>query len=568
MRMTSLFSQTRREAPADVERVGMQLLIRAGYLQAVAPAVYAALPLGVHALQRLAELIHNELENFQPQEIQLPLAQPLELWENSGFLPTPNSEGGGRSPLLAHSYLPAVLEVARRQVRSYRQLPAALLHCADRWQSAAAGQPAPWTGRLSRIFEIYSLHASTDAAGQAAHDMAAAAERFFERIDLQVVRSGGFSALDPAGDLTDWMYLHPAGERELLTCTCGYAAVAEMAQFQRLQTSAGAAPLPMEKVATPHCATIQQLADFLNISAAQTAKAVFLMAGRGKRNEELVFAVVRGDRDLSEAALKRLLNARSLRPATDDEIRAVGATPGYASPVGIQDALVVVDEEVTRSPNLVSGANEEGYHLLNVNYGRDYQAAWVAEIAAARPGDPCPRCGAALQGARGAPLAACHCVSNDLMQTQDCTFVDDSGKAQPVHLAALTIDLSRVLLCLAEDKHDDYGLRLPMAAAPFPLALVLVKGKDDSADRAAEDLYDALCDAGVEPLFDDRNERAGVKFNDADLLGMPVRLTVGERALQQGGVELKLRGGAENQFVPLADVIRRVQMILNESAAR
>lgn len=567
MRMTSLFSQTRREAPADVERVGMQLLIRAGYVQAVAPAVYAALPLGVRALQRLAELIRDELIHFQPQEIQLPLAQPLELWENGGFTPAQNGEGGGRSPLLAHSYLPAVLEVARRQVRSYRQFPAALLHCNDRWQTAAAGQPAPWTGRLSRIYEIYSLHASADAAGQAEQDMVAATERFFERIELPVISANNFSALDPAGSLTDWVYLHPAGERELLTCTCGYAAAAEMAQFKRVQTAADAAPLPVEKVATPHCATIQQLAEFLNISAAQTAKAVFLMAERGKRREELVFAVVRGDRDLSEAALKCLLNARSLRPATDDEIRAVGATPGYASPVGIQDVLVVVDEEVTRSPNLVSGANEEGYHLLNVNYGRDYQAAWVAEIAAARPGDPCPRCGAALQGVRGAPLAACHHISNDLMQTQDCTFVDDSGKAQPVHLAALTMDLSRVLLCLAEDKHDDYGLRLPIAAAPFPLALVLVKGKDDSADRAAEDLYDALCDAGLEPLFDDRNERAGVKFNDADLLGMPVRLTVGERALQQGGVELKLRGGGENQFIPLADVIQRVQMILDESAA-
>ncbi len=498
----------------------------------------------------------------------MPLAQPLELWENSGFLSIPNGEGGGRSPLLAHSFLPAVLEVARRQMRSYRQLPAALLHCADRWQSAASGQPAPWTGRLSRIVEIYSLHASANAAEQAAQDMAAAAERFLEKIDLPVIHASGFSTLDPAGSLTDWMYVHPAGERELLICTCGYAAAAEMAQFQRLHPAADAAPLPMEKVATPHCATIQQLADFLNISTAQTAKAVFLMAERGKRSEELVFAVVRGDRDLSEAALKRLLNARSLRPATDDEIRAVGVTPGYASPVGIQGALVVVDEEVTRSPNLVSGANEEGYHLLNVNYGRDYQAALVAEIAAARPGDPCPRCGALLQGVRGAPLAACHHVSSDLMQTQDCTFVDDSGKAQPVHLAALTIDLSRVLLCLAEDKHDDYGLRLPIAAAPFPLTLVLVKGKDDSADRAAEDLYDALCDAGLEPLFDDRNERPGVKFNDADLLGMPVRLTVGERALLQGGVELKLRGGGENQFVLLTDVIQCVQMILDESPSQ
>jgi prolyl-tRNA synthetase len=566
--MTSLFSQTRREAPADVERVGMQYLIRAGYVQAVAPAVYSALPLGVRALQRLTELIHDELIHFQPQEIQLPLAQPLELWENSGFIPAQTGEAGGRSPLLAHSYLPAVLEVARRQVRSYRQLPAALAHCADRWQTAVSGQPAPWTGRLSRIYEIYSLHASADDASHAAQAMTAAAERFFKKIDLPAVRADSFSTLDPVGSLTEWMFLHPAGERELLTCTCGYAAAAEIAQFKRLPTEAGETPLTMEKVATPHCSTIQQLADFLKIPAERTAKAVFLMADRGKRNEELVFAVVRGDCDLSEAALKRLLNARSLRPATDEEIRAVGATPGYASPVGIQEALVVVDEEITRSPNLVSGANEEGYHLLNVNYGRDYQAALVATIAAACAGDPCPRCGAALQVVRGTPLAACHLISNDLMQTQDCTFVDDSGKAQPVHLAALTIDLSRVLLCLAEDKHDDYGLRLPAAAAPFPLMLVLVKGKDDGVDRAAEDLYDALCDAGLEPLFDDRNERAGVKFNDADLLGIPLRLTVGERALQQGGVELKLRGGAENQFVPLADVLRRVQMILNESLAQ
>ena len=296
----------------------------------------------------------------------------------------------------------------------------------------------------------------------------------------------------------------------------------------------------------------------MGITAAQTAKAVFLTADAGTRAERLIFAVVRGDREVNPTALMEATGARALRPAEDAEIEAVGAVPGYASPVGLKDVEVVVDTEIPSSPNLVSGANQAGFHLRNVNYGRDYTAHTVAEIAAAQPGAPCPRCGGKLRAEAGVVVASAAVVDRNLLAAQNCTFMQNNGKPAPVEVGITSLNLSHLIACLAELHHDNFGLCWPPAAAPLPVHLIILNSKSGEAEAAAEALAAQLEASGLEVLLDDRKERAGVKFNDADLIGLPLRVTASERALQEGGFEFKPRGMKDKSILSLEELLKRV----------
>jgi prolyl-tRNA synthetase len=317
----------------------------------------------------------------------------------------------------------------------------------------------------------------------------------------------------------------PTGNSELLHCpACGYAARQEWAVFAKSALPAEE-PLPLEKVSTPECHTIQALAEFLSIPEEKTAKALmYTRPADGK----FVFVVIRGDMQLSEAKLKGQVG--EVRAATAEEIAASGAAAGYASPIGLRDALVMVDDLIPQSANLAAGANEAGHHLKHVNYGRDYRAEIVADLAQAQEGDPCAKC--------GKPLVeqAAYCLTTRQI-----------------------FDFENILLALAETHHDDKGLCLPHPAAPFDVYLMHVPGKSMDTKPAAAELYANLQEAGISVLFDDRDERAGVKFNDADLVGCPVRVTVGERGLQNGMVELKRRSETESRVVPLTGAVRAIQ---------
>ncbi|MCG2784298.1 MAG: His/Gly/Thr/Pro-type tRNA ligase C-terminal domain-containing protein [Anaerolineae bacterium] len=330
----------------------------------------------------------------------------------------------------------------------------------------------------------------------------------------------------------------PVGSHDLLRCPeCGTAARAETARAKKAG-SAAEMPAPLEKVLTPDCPTIESLAALLSIPTTKTAKALmFVSTGSPKSpdfgqtaesretfDSEFIFVVIRGDMALSEAKLEALVG--KFRLATEDEIRAVGAVPGYASPVGVKNARIIVDELIPQSTNLVAGANQAGYHLLNTNYGRDYSAEIVADLSQANPGDPCIECGAPLEATRGWVLAS------------------DAG-----------FDPEKILFALAEAHNDEKGLTFPAPAAPFDIYLMQVPGKTLDTLPVAEELYQKLQAAGFSVLFDDRNERAGVKFNDADLLGCPIRITVGERGLQNGMAEIKGRNGSEVEQIPLAEII-------------
>ncbi|HFQ95522.1 MAG TPA: proline--tRNA ligase, partial [Anaerolineae bacterium] len=320
-------------------------------------------------------------------------------------------------------------------------------------------------------------------------------------------------------------------------------------------------PKPLEKVPTPDTKTIEDLANFLGIPQSKTAKAVFMVATITEGQEDVqkfVFAVVRGDMDLNETKLANAVKAKELRPAHEEEIKAIGAEPGYGSPIGIkrENVIVVVDDLVTKSPNLVAGANEEGYHYLNVNYGRDFTADIVADIVAAADGYACPECGAPLRTVRGVEVGNIFKLGTRYSAAMGALFQDKDGTRKPVIMGSYGIGVGRLMASVVEEHHDDYGIIWPITIAPYQVHIVALKGGYD----VAEQLYQALQDAGVETLFDDRTEPSpGEKFNDADLIGIPLRLTVGGRSLKKGGVELKRRAEKDIALVPVDEVVARVQ---------
>lgn len=514
MQFLRLFFQTRREVPADLSMVGQQWLVRAGYIQPLEGGLVALLPLGELALRRLEGQVRRGLASLGAMELGLPAEKPG---------------------------LPMVFELARPHLRSYRQLPALLYRSGWQGSSGLGHACGLLGGRVAWGVEAFSLAGSQNSLpGEGKEEVEVMLERFFASCGLLVESAEDLSSAHEVIGRT-WFYSHPAGEEQWLCCKgCGYSATPAVAKFRR-PPALDEAPGPLERVATPGCKSIAALAAFLGIPESRTAKAVFLTLDESK----LVFAVVRGDREVNEMALRRVLGSDRLRPATEDEIRSVGAVPGYASPVGLRGALVVVDVGMTRSPNLVAGANEEGFHLRNVCFGRDFTADLIADIALASAGDACPGCGIPLSGQRGFSLAESRGYSPEFAAEQGVRFLNERGQSVPPWVKMYRFHLARTLGCLAEEYHDGNGLALPQAAAPFLVQVVVLDSKKAEVAAMARALEQALARAGIEALVDNRPESPGVKFNDADLIGLPLRVTVSERATQQGGVEVKWRARSE-----------------------
>ncbi len=583
MRMSQLFSQTLRDNPSEADVASHQLLLRAGFMRQLAAGVFSYLPLARKALNRIEAILREEMDAIGGQEITMPVVHPGDLWKETGRWQQIDAEMGrfkdraGRDMALAMTHEEVVGALVRTEVRSYRHLPRMVYHIQTKWRD----DPRPRAGLIrAREFTMkdsYSLDADWAGLDRQYDAHYQAYFNIFRRCGLEVIAVASDTGMMGGSLAHEFMFLTPIGEDTLLLCqACGYAANRQVAGFRK-----EAAPIedlkPLELVETPASKTIEALANFLNLPQTQTAKAVFLVASLNQENgavqEKFVFAVVRGDMEVNETKLANILHARSLRPATEEEIRQTGAEPGYASPIGLNTGVgqvglvVVVDDLVTRSTNLVAGANRPGYHLLNTNYGRDYQAELVADICAAREGDGCPNCGAPLKAVRGVEVGNIFKLGTRYTQALNATFLDKDGVEKPVIMGSYGIGVGRLLSCIAEAHHDEKGLCWPASVAPYPVHLVLLAGKpkpgqekeEGPAQQTAEAVYTRLCQAGLEPMYDDRSESAGIKFNDADLIGLPLRITIGERSLQQGGVELKRRSQEAKEIVPLDQLVERLR---------
>jgi prolyl-tRNA synthetase len=451
-----------------------------------------------------------------------------------------------------------VADLARREIRSYRQLPLLLYHIQVKWRD----DPRPRAGlirvREFTMLDSYSLDDGPEGLEAQYRAHYQAYFDIFHRCALPVVAVRADVGMMGGSLAHEFMALTDVGEDTLIICDrCGAMANRQVARFRKPPAS-NEPPRPMRKVATPGATTIDSLAAFLRISRERTAKAVFVMARLGtgeEEHEELVFALVRGDLEVNETKLGNALGARDLRSATEEEIRKAGAVPGYASPVGLSGVTVVVDDSVRDANNLVAGANEPGYHLVDVNFDRDYRAQTVADIAVAREGDACVECGSRLRTARGVEVGNIFQLGTRFSEPLGCTVQGPDGGEKPIWMGSYGIGVGRLLACIAERHRDDAGLIWPVSVAPYPVHLVALAG----GEEAAEALDGSLRGSNLEPLFDDRAESAGVKFADADLIGLPLRLTVSRRSLQHGGAELKERRKSEAVIVGLEEAPGRVR---------
>ena len=546
MRLTTLPGRTLREAPAEAEQIGHQLALRAGLARALAPGSFALLPLGMAAARRIETIMHEALRRIGAQEVRTPIVQTATLWEQSGRYAAYGSQMLGlhdraeRPLVLAPTHEAALGELARREIGSYRQLPALVYTLQPAYRDEARVR-----GGLLGLREFTLLTACSFDADSASLDTAfarveAAFEHVFARCGLHCVAVETAGGAPGAGEARAYMALSPSGEDTLALCKdCGYGAAIEIAVAARPAPPPPVEAPPVEEVATPGAATIAGLAAFLGISEAATAKAVFFdTPERG-----LLFAVIRGDLEVSEDKLRNAAAVSELRPATPEQIAAAGAVAGYASPVGLDGVFVIADPSVVAAGPLVAGANRAGYHLRNVVHGRDWQATLVADIATVRAGDPCPRCGAPLRLEQGVELGHLRRAGTGYAEAVGATYLDERGAARPLALGAYTIGVERLLQMVIEQHHDERGIIWPADVAPADVHIIAL-GKGEAPRLEATRLYDELAAAGLRPLLDDRDESAGVKFNDADLIGLPLRLVVGEKLLATGEVELKPRRGA------------------------
>ncbi len=561
MRYSRLFGRTLRDDPADAEIVSHRLLQRAGFIKPLAAGVYTQMPLGWRVSTKIMDIFRREMKALGCQEMAMPVINPAEIWKETGRWDAVGPElarwkdRNQRDMTLAMTHEEALTHILKSELESYKQVPILVYHI----QTKVRDEPRPRGGLIrAREFimkDAYSVHADQADIDRFYPNMVQAYRNIYAACDLEVVEVEADAGMMGGNTSHEYMVLSENGEDTIFISSDGtYAANAERAEFYK-GASPTEEPLALEEVYTPNCKTIAQVADYLGVPQTRTVKAVFYVLE--KEPYDFIFALIRGDLPVNESKLSNALGGLPFRPALEEEIEAVGAVPGYATPIGLQKYLghgrklvVVADDSVVNFPNLVGGANKVEYHLKNCNAYRDYEPDIVADIALARAGDKCLGSEASLTLHRGIEVGHCFKLGQKYSQAMGVTFLDENGRAQTPVMGSYGIGVGRLMAAIVEQHHDGYGIIWPESVAPFDIHLVsLAKQADDEVGRQAEELYRQLQHAGLEVLYDDRKESPGVKFADADLIGIPRRVTISQRSLKNGGVEVKLRHEDDRQIM-------------------
>jgi len=565
MRLSQLFGKTQREIPAEADTVSHQLLLRAGMIRQLVAGVYSYLPLAWRALRKIENIIRDEMDQVGGQELMMPVLQPLELWQETG---RDQAFGEGlfvlrdrrnRKIALGPTHEEVITELVSYNVQSYRDLPLLLYQIQTKFRD----EPRPRAG-LIRVREfgmkdLYSFDIDEEGLGRSYEKMLTAYRNIYARCGLPTLMVEADSGAIGGKDSHEFILIVESGEDEIIHCpACSYAANAEKAESVKEKVE-GSEPLPIEEASTPGMATIEEVSGFLKVPPNRTLKAVFYIA-----DGKFTFVVIRGDIEVNETKLKNALGCIELRLATESEVTEAGLIPGAASPVGISGIKVVADDSIITTGNLVAGGNKADTHLRNVNYPRDFKADLVADIARTQAGDTCPKCGGKLLSSHGIEVGHTFKLGTFISQKLGANFIDQNGVSHPIVMGCYGIGLGRLLAAAIEQNHDDKGIIWPMAIAPYHIYLcpLYLENQNPDVTTKAENIYAELTSAGFEVLFDDRNESPGVKFNDADLLGIPIRITVSPRTLEKNSVELKPRPEKETRLVTLADITATVNELI------
>jgi prolyl-tRNA synthetase len=570
VRVSQLLTTTLREVPRDAEGRSHELLLRAGFIRQLTSGVYSYLPLGNRVLRNIMQIVREEMDRIGGQEVILPVLQPEEIWDQH-----PTSGGSSRleqygpvlfrlrdrkerAMVIAPTHEEAVALAAKEFLRSYRDLPQLLYQ----FQVKLRDEPRP-RGGLLRVREflmkdLYSFDADQAGLDRSFAQVKAAYRAIFWRCELAFLDVQADSGAIGGKESLEFVALTEAGEDTVLKCVkCDYAANQEKAEFVR--SALPVEPeLPLEEVYTPGCMAISDLSAYLNIPAAKTMKAVCYVA-----SDRMVLVVVRGDLEVNEVKLSNTLNragvkAIDLHLATPEELTREGIVAGYTSPLQKDEhILIIADTSLQQGNNFVAGANRIDYHVQHVNYPRDFRVDLWADIASAYDHTACVHCGGTLHAFRGCELGHIFKIGTRYAELFDVTYLDAEGNVHPVQMGSYGIGIGRLMALIVEQQHDEKGIIWPLQIAPYQIALL---GLDlDKTSSVAEQLYADLTAAGLSVLFDDRAETAGVKFNDADLIGLPLRVVVSKRSLKNGGVELKWRARRESRIVPVEDAVQAIQ---------
>ena len=586
MRMSRSFTPTLKEVPADATVPSHQLLVRAGYIRQLSAGIYSLLPLGQRSILKITAIVREEMNGIGAQEFYLPALNPREIWEESGRWTVMGEnmfrlkDRKGADLCLAMTHEEVFTTLARAELRSYRQLPQIWYQIQTKFRA----EPRPKSGLLRvRQFTMkdsysFDLHrAGLDAAFEAHRQ---AYVRIFGRCGLKTIQVDAHSGAMGGSGSTEFMVATDAGEDLIASCEkCGYAANTEKAE-SRVETPdkykpAGATP-PLEEFPTPGVVTIEALAAKpYGVPADQQLKTlVYVATGEKDRDTGVDFpvvAIVRGDDQLNEAKLQTATGASVLRPAHPEEIpRWMGAKPGSLGGVGLagKGARVFIDRRLAGLSGLVTGANKDGFHLRNVSVPRDLSHATAADLRIVNAGEGCPRCGHPLSVGKALEVGHIFKLGTRYSETMGARVLDEGGKEVPLIMGSYGIGIERILAGAVELHHDPDGIRMPVGIAPFHLALLPLQMQDAAVREAAEKLYRELTGGGVEVLLDDRDERAGVKFKDADLMGLPLRIAVGKKGLAEGKVEWKPRGAKDVELVAIASVVERAQEAVRAGGGR
>jgi prolyl-tRNA synthetase len=568
--MSQAFGKTLREAPADAEMTSHKLLIRANFIRPLAAGIYTFMPLGYRVLRKMWAILAEEMDTIGGQEMWMPNIHPTAIWEATGRAASMRSvlykarAESGREYMMSPTHEEVVNELTLSEVDSHRDLPRLVYHITKKFRDEPRARGGLIRMREFIMKDAYSLDPSEASLDDFYPAIYQAYLNIYERcgapavpIQADVGAMGGKSS-------HEFTVPHPQGEDTFIACdNCDYAANVEAAEFER-EGKRPDALAGLEKVATPDCKTIADVAAYVGVPVEQTIKAVFYWfttPGQDEADGRLVFGQVRGDLEVNEVKLINALGGGLLRPASEEEIAAGGAVPGYASAIGLNVAaaqqapglLVVADTSIEYGGNFVVGANDEGYHFTGANFPRDFSISLMADIAQADTGHLCASCGGRIEARRGIEVGHCFKLGTFYSEATNATYLDENNESQLIHMGSYGIGLDRLMAVVVEMNHDDDGIIWPQSLTPHDVHLLSL-GKGSEVAEAADELYERLKAAGLDVYYDDRSASAGVKFKDADLIGIPLRVAIGARGLAEDKVEVKRRDSSDREQVPLPEV--------------
>ncbi len=563
MRLTRYYMPTLKEKPSEAEIPSHQYMLRAGMVRKLAAGIYSFLPLGWRTVRKIIEIVREEMDAAGAHEVFLPVVQPAELWQESGRWNVFGKEllrfkdRNQRDFCLGPTHEEVIVDLVRGEVRSYRQLPLNLYQIHIKFRDEARPRFGLIRAREFIMKDAYSFDRDWEGLEASYQSMYEAYCRIFKRCGLDfVVVEAETGAI--GGDVShEFMVWAENGEDVIVFCEgCGYAANRERASFRWEPVQTSEKIKEPEKVHTPDVRTIDEVSGFLGVSPDRLIKSLIYRTSDGR----FVLFLVPGHRELNEAKAARAVGAESVEMAYPDEVFEIaGASVGFVGPCGLRKPVTVVaDRTLEGRVNLISGANEEDYHLVNITPGVHFKVDTYADIVFAEEGDLCPKCGAPLRFSRGIEVGHIFKLGTKYSEAMNATFLDEDGKEKPFIMGCYGIGVTRIAAAAVEQRHDDNGIKWPISIAPFEVYLLATNMKDGNVREVSERLYGELLGKGLEVLYDDRDERAGFKFKDADLVGIPIRLTVGERRVKEGKVELRLRDSGETQVVSVSEAASKV----------